>query len=136
MNEGNEEILPVRDEEARLLCKLLSDEQTFKDAQEEYQRQRNGHTGIHGMREVIPLRDGRDDVAQMEAEIPKRFYWSRRRKYGRELFTTDAGMKDLRRHHPEFFPKQISGKIMSGYGGKFDPARRVYFAPGTMTFAT
>ena len=116
------------------LCKWMQDEQELERVKEEAAL----HQGAMPLREAVPLRVGKEDAAQMLAFIPPRFYWSRRQKYGRGLFNTEAGIKDLQKHHPQFFPKQISGKIMSGYGGRGvqNHRRRVCFGRNTFTPAT
>jgi hypothetical protein len=67
------------------------------------------------MPKTMALRDGREEFGRMECFIPKGRYWRLRRKYGRELFTTDAGQKDLRRHHPEWFTETQSHRPTFGF---------------------
>lgn len=133
--------MPVSGEYALQLLELLREEQLLKDAKEAAAIQASGKIGLRGSAEVLPLRDGREDWGQYEANIPPRFYWSRRKQYGEGLFNTDDGIKDLKRHHPEFFPTTISGKITSGFGGKYDgrtttSRRRVNFGRGTLDLTT
>ena len=63
---------------------------------------------------TLPLRDGRDDFGRLECFVPKGRYWRLRKKYGRGLFTSDAGLKDLRRHHPEWFTQTVSHRPTFG----------------------
>ena len=128
-------VLPTADE-ARVLVDFMRDEERLAQVKEEAALRARG---ANPLPQTLPLRDGKDDVGRFECFIPKKFYWSRRKKYGRELFTTDAGLKDLKRHHPEFFTETVSGKTVSGYGGRYDGRTvrrgRVVFGPGTFNAA-
>src|SRR4051794_10666411 len=112
-----EEIVIPTLAETRVLIQFMKDEQKLKEVREQARLAAHGH---HGLRETKPLCDGKDDFARFTAFIPPQFYWSRRQKYGKELFTTDAGLKDLKKHHPEFFTKTVSGQAVSGYTGHGD----------------
>lgn len=131
---SEETIIQPNPAQIRELLQVLRDQQTFERAKEEAAVMSRGQVGL---REARPLHD--DDVgdfAQLEATIPAKHYWMIRRKYGAGFFRDDASMRDLRRHHPEYFTKTVSGRIQSGYGSKQQPVRRVRFGRGTLQLAT
>ncbi len=138
MNEPDGQLVVPSPAQCQVLCQWLRDEQELARVKEDAQLLAHGRNPLP---QTLPLREGKNDVGRFECFIPKKFYWSRRKKYGRELFTSDAGLKDLRRHHPDFFTETVSGKAVSGYGGCYDgrpvpPLRRVRFDRGTFQPAT
>lgn len=88
----------------RAMIAELKEDSRRKDAIEDAAIARRGRTSLPRTR-ALPEGSGR-----MECFIPKRRYWRLRRKYGREIFTTDAGQKDLRRHHPEWFTETVADR--------------------------
>lgn len=68
----------------------------------------------HPLHQTRALPDG----ARFECFPPPTRYWDLRHKYGRELFTTDAGQKDLKRHHPEWFTKTVADRQTFGLSAR------------------
>lgn len=91
--------------QTRALIEDLQERNRIADAREDREIQRRGKIPLP---RTLPLRDGQEDAGRMECFIPKRRYWRLRQKYGRGLFTSDAGLKDLRRHHPEWFTETVN----------------------------
>lgn len=94
--------------QTRALIADLREQDRILDAREDREILRRGKTPIP---RTMALREGRDESGRLECFIPKRRYWKLRQKYGRQLFTTDSGLKDLRHHHPEWFTETISHRI-------------------------
>lgn len=96
----------------RALIADLQERNRVLDAREDREILRRGKTPLP---RTMALRDGRDESGRMECFIPKRRYWRLRQKYGRQMFTTDSGLKDLRRHHPEWFTETVSARPIFGF---------------------
>jgi hypothetical protein len=127
----SEELVIPSPNEVRALVQVLRDQQTFERAKENARVMAAGHVGP---REALPLRD--DEVGEFghyEATIPAKHYWAIRQKYGDKFFKDDGCMKDLRRHHPEYFCRTVSGRITNT--PKYSPQRRVKFDRGTLQLA-
>lgn len=138
---GTEQVIAPTPEMVRVLCEEMHKEIVLQHVRHDAEILRRGRIGLP---QTLPLMDGRDDFGRVEAFIPKHRYWELRRKYGRGIFTTDDGMKDLKRHHPEWFPETVSPRIQVGAGGKWNRVapgghsrlrRRFRFGAGTMEFA-
>lgn len=97
--------------QTRAMIEDLHGQQCRRAAREDAEIARRGKTPLP---RTLPLRDGREELGRMECFIPKGRYWRLRKKYGRGLFTTDAGLKDLKRHHPEWFTETVNPRPTFG----------------------
>lgn len=98
--------------QTRALIADLHERDRILDAREDREIRRRGKISLP---HTHALREGNDESGRLECFIPKRRYWQLRKKYGRGLFTTDAGQKDLRRHHPEWFTETVSRRPTFGF---------------------
>lgn len=129
-----EEIIQPNPAEIRALLQVLRDQQTFERAKENARVMAAGHVGP---REARPLMDDEvGEFGQYEATIPAKHYWAIRQRYGAGFFRDDGCMKDLKRHHPEYFARTVSAKITNTPKYSPNPVRRVRFDRGTLTLAT
>lgn len=125
----------------KVLCEWLKDEQEFKRVREEAAVAQGVRPVAEG--KARPVRVGKEDAAEWLGFIPPEFYWSRRRsKSLTGLFNTEAGIKDLRRHHPEFMLTTTSGKATVGWTAAREDSRptrptkrRVHFDRNTFQAA-
>lgn len=130
----SEEILIPTPNEVRALVQVLRDQQVFERSMENAKVMAAGHVGPM---EAHPLADDEvGEFGQYEATIPARHYWAIRNKYGAGFFKDDESMRDLRRHHPEYFCKTVSRRITNTPKQSQKPVRRVRFDRGTLTLAT
>lgn len=125
-----EEIYQPSPHEVRGLLQVLRDQQVLERAKEQAKVLASGQVGP---RQARPLSDDQvGEFARLEATVPAKHYWMIRKKYGAQAFRDDGFMKDLRRHHPEYFTETVSGRIQSGFGSKSRPKPRVKFDRGTL----
>lgn len=90
------------------------------------------------LNEALPLRDGGEDFAIVEANVPSAVAMAIETdpRFGPDYLKDPAGMKDFLKYHPQCRVKTVSGKITSGYGSKTPARRRVVFGRGTLQLAT
>lgn len=93
--------------------------------------------GGNPLREALPLRDGREDFAVVEAHVPAALALAVETdpNFGPGYLKDPSGMKDFLKHYPQCRVKTVSGKVQSGYGSKRPARGRVIFGRNTMTFA-
>ena len=87
-------------------------------------------------KELLPLREGGDDYARVEARIPRGLLYGlmHQKNFGYDGFMSDEGLRDFAKSYPQFMVKTVSGKKVFGYRGRSRKSR-VNFGRGTMTFA-
>lgn len=88
------------------------------------------------LNEALPFRDGKEDFATVEANIPSAvaLAYEAHPEFGPDYLKHD--LKHFLRNNPQCRVKTISGKITSGYGSKTPARRRVVFGRNTIQFAT
>lgn len=86
----------------------------------------------------LPLMEDGHEFGRVVARVPKALYFGlmHQKNFGHDGFCSDEGIKDLHKAFPCTRVNTVSGKIVSGYGTKSAPRRRVNFGRGTMQFAT
>lgn len=73
--------------------------------------------------EALPLMDDGHEWARVEARIPKTLFWNlaMRDGFGWEGLSSDEGIRDILRDHPQCRVKTVSGRAQSGW----TPTRKV-----------
>ena len=102
------------------ICRALEDRQVLNCALAEAKLKRYDKLPFN---ERMPLRDGGDDWATVEASIPAKhlFQLMQQKNFGYEGLMSDEGMRDLLKAYPQFRVKTVSGRVQSGW----TPGRRV-----------
>jgi hypothetical protein len=69
----------------------------------------------------LPIRMDGEDVGVVQYQIPKKAFFELRQRanFGEDGLCDEGGIKDLLRAYPQFKVTTVSGKITSGYGGKY-----------------
>ena len=107
-------IATIKPEHLPLVCRALEDRQAQNCAIAEAKVQKYRNLP---MNERLPLRDGRDDYATVEASIPAKhlFQLMQQKNFGYEGLMSDEGMRDLLKAYPQFRVKTVSGRVQSGW---------------------
>lgn len=119
------EIATIKPEYLAEMCQVLTDHQLQHLA---FYNERVARTGGPLPRhERLPLTDHDGyEFGRVVAQVPKTEFFTllKQHNFGMEGFTSEEGLRDLLRDRPHCRVKTVSGKIMAGYGGKWDGRRR------------